>query len=263
MIELVFIGFAAFITSGVTFFSGFGLGTILMPAFALFFPLPLAIAATAIVHFANNIFKFALLAKMADWRVVMRFSIPAAMGAMVGAAFLTHLGQLPVLVSYHFGNSFHEITTLKIVIGSLIVIFALVELWPHFQQRIAIPLKWLPLGGILSGFIGGLSGNQGALRSMFLIKSGLSKEAFISTSIVSAVIVDAARLFVYGTSFLQGYFVQSQEKLLLPITIGIGCAFLGSLGGIYFLQKVTFHVIQIIVVVLLLFVGMGLITGLL
>lgn len=54
--ELVLIGVAAFLTSGLTLFSGFGLGTILMPVFALFFPVPLAIAATAVVHFANNIF---------------------------------------------------------------------------------------------------------------------------------------------------------------------------------------------------------------
>lgn len=261
--ELVFIGLAAFITSGITFFSGFGLGTILMPVFALFFPLPLAIAATAIVHFANNIFKFSLMAKLADWRIVAWFSIPAAIAAMVGAELLIHLGQLPVLTSYHFGNSLHEITPLKIIIGLLIVTFALIELWPHFQQRIAIPLKWLPLGGVLSGFIGGLSGNQGALRAAFLIKAGLSKEAFIATSVVSAVIVDAARLFVYGISFSQSNFVTSQEKLLLPIIIGIGCAFLGSLGGIYFLKKVTFRVVQIIVVGLLLWVGVGLIVGIL
>jgi len=46
--ELVLIGLAALLTSGLTLFSGFGLGTILMPVFALFFPLPLAIAATAV-----------------------------------------------------------------------------------------------------------------------------------------------------------------------------------------------------------------------
>jgi hypothetical protein len=40
----------ALIVSGLTLFSGFGLGTILMPAFALFFPLTVAIAATAVVH---------------------------------------------------------------------------------------------------------------------------------------------------------------------------------------------------------------------
>ncbi|OGA86871.1 MAG: hypothetical protein A2Z90_01050 [Burkholderiales bacterium GWA2_64_37] len=55
----------------LTLFSGFGLGTVLVPVFALFFPVPLAIAATAAVHFANNIFKFGLMAKQADcgsWR---------------------------------------------------------------------------------------------------------------------------------------------------------------------------------------------------
>jgi len=54
--ELFSIGVSALLISGLTLFSGFGLGTVLMPVFALFFPLPLAIAATAVVHFANNIF---------------------------------------------------------------------------------------------------------------------------------------------------------------------------------------------------------------
>ena len=51
----------AVLASGVTLFSGFGLGTVLMPAFALFFPVPVAIAATAVVHLANNLFKFVLV----------------------------------------------------------------------------------------------------------------------------------------------------------------------------------------------------------
>jgi hypothetical protein len=42
----------AFAVSGLTLFSGFGLGTLLMPAFALFFPV--AVAATAVVHLANE-----------------------------------------------------------------------------------------------------------------------------------------------------------------------------------------------------------------
>ncbi len=60
--ELVLIGFAALLASGLTLLSGFGLGTALMPVFALFFPLPLAIVATAVVHFANNLFKLGLMA---------------------------------------------------------------------------------------------------------------------------------------------------------------------------------------------------------
>ena len=70
--ELVLIGIAALLVSGLTLFSGFGLGTVLMPVFALFFPLPLAIAATAVVHFANNIFKFGLMAKLAMYTTVVR-----------------------------------------------------------------------------------------------------------------------------------------------------------------------------------------------
>ena len=41
--ELALIGIAALLTAGLTLFSGFGLVTILMPVFALFFPVPLAI----------------------------------------------------------------------------------------------------------------------------------------------------------------------------------------------------------------------------
>jgi uncharacterized protein len=74
--------------SALTLLSGFGLGTVLMPAFALFFPVPVAVAATAIVHFANNLFKAALVGKRADWRVVLKFAVPGAAAAMMGASLL-------------------------------------------------------------------------------------------------------------------------------------------------------------------------------
>lgn len=55
--EYILICSDAFVASGVTLFSGFGLGTVLlMPVFAVFFPVP-AIVLTAIVHFLNNLFK--------------------------------------------------------------------------------------------------------------------------------------------------------------------------------------------------------------
>ncbi|MCR4297043.1 MAG: sulfite exporter TauE/SafE family protein, partial [Elusimicrobia bacterium] len=45
----------ALIASGLTFFSGFGLGTLLLPAFSLFFPIREAVALTAVVHALNNV----------------------------------------------------------------------------------------------------------------------------------------------------------------------------------------------------------------
>jgi len=62
----VVITLTAILVSGLTLFSGFSLGTILMPAFALFFPIPVAIAATADVHLANNLFKLGLVGRQAD-----------------------------------------------------------------------------------------------------------------------------------------------------------------------------------------------------
>lgn len=56
--DFIWVGLTAFIASALTFFSGFGPGTILMPAFTLLFPVEIAIAATAVVHFLNNFFKF-------------------------------------------------------------------------------------------------------------------------------------------------------------------------------------------------------------
>ena len=38
----------ALLASGLTLFSGFGLGTVLLPAFAIFFPIEVAVAMTAV-----------------------------------------------------------------------------------------------------------------------------------------------------------------------------------------------------------------------
>lgn len=258
--ELVLIGIVALLTAGVTLFSGFGLGTILMPVFALFFPVPLAIAATAVVHFANNIFKFGLMAKQADWPVVARFGIPAAVAAIAGASLLTWFDRMPAIARYTLGGSAYEITVVKAVIGVLIVVFALLELWPRFRA-LAFPSRWLPLGGVLSGFFGGLSGNQGALRSAFLLKAGLTKEAFVATGVVAAVIVDAVRLITYGTGVMAEHLAQSQE-LLAPVAVGTVCAFIGSFAGKRILQKVTLRTVQIVVAVAMLVIGSGLTSGL-
>ena len=45
--ELILIPLVALLASVLTFFSGFGLGTLLLPAFAAFFPTSLAVAAIA------------------------------------------------------------------------------------------------------------------------------------------------------------------------------------------------------------------------
>jgi uncharacterized membrane protein YfcA len=87
--EYVVVCSVTLVVSATTLFSGFGLGTVLMPAFALFFPVQVAIAATAVVHLANNIFTTLLVGKKADWEAVVKFALPGALAAVAGAATLT------------------------------------------------------------------------------------------------------------------------------------------------------------------------------
>ena len=75
MSPLIIIALVSFSASLLTFFSGFGLGTLLMPVMALYFPLPVAIAATAVVHFANNIFKAFLLFKLINKKVFLQLFV--------------------------------------------------------------------------------------------------------------------------------------------------------------------------------------------
>ena len=83
--EIVFISLAAFFTAILTFFSGFGLGTILAPVFAIFFPIDIAIALTGVVHFTNNLFKITLVGRNADKTVLLKFGIPAILTSFIGA----------------------------------------------------------------------------------------------------------------------------------------------------------------------------------
>ncbi len=259
--EYLVVCLVALLVSVLTLFSGFGLGTLLMPAFALFFPLPVAIAATAVVHLANNIFKVILVGKKADWGVVLRFALPGAAAAMLGAALLNLFAQVEPLASYSLGGQEYEITVIKLVIGVIIVLFALFELLPCFNN-LAFERKYLIPGGLLSGFFGGLSGNQGALRSAFLIKAGLDKEAFIGTGAVSSVIVDAARLLVYGLSFYAVSFRGASDIWELVLAAALA-AFMGAFIGVRLIKKITFRALQLIVGAMLMLVGLGMAAGLL
>ena len=249
------------IVSALTLFSGFGLGTLLMPAFALFFPLEVAIGATAIVHLANNIFKVVLVGKRADIRVVLTFAIPASGMAIVGALLLNYFSGMQPLAEYVLAGKVFSITFLKLIIAVLIAIFAILELAPSFETLSFHP-KYIPLGGMLSGFFGGLSGHQGALRTAFLIRIGLKKEAFIGTMVVSAVVVDVTRLTVYGVAFF------SQNIHIIRGQIGYGLiaaailtAFTGSFIGSRLIKKITMRTIKRIVGILLLVLAFILGTG--
>lgn len=254
--EIVIICLAAFLTAILTFFSGFGLGTILAPVFAIFFPIDIAIALTGVVHFSNNLFKIALIGRNTDKAVLLRFGIPAILASFAGAWLLLKITVLPTIVEYELWGKTFEITAVKLIIALLLIIFSILEISPSFQ-KVQFGKDKLVWGGILSGFFGGLSGIQGAIRSAFLIKSGLSKEAYIATGVVIACLVDFTRLSVYASRFSTA---NLHENLTLLIS-----ATLAAIAGAYFgkklLKKVTLHSIQLVVAVMLILISIALGAG--
>lgn len=255
--EFVIISIVAFATAILTFFSGFGLGTILTPVFAIFFPIDQAIALTGVVHFANNIFKLFLVGKNAQLKTLLKFGISAVIFAFIGAFILLQISNLEPWITYTLGDQEKVITPVKLIIALLLITFSLMDLIP-FLKKLEINARWLPVGGALSGFFGGLSGHQGALRSAFLIKAGLSKEAFIGTSVVIGSFIDFTRISVYATRFKSSDLIDNLPIVVTATLAAIAGAFIGN----KLLKKVTLGFIQTFVAIALIIISIALGAGL-
>lgn len=254
--EWVVVPLVALIAALLTLFSGFGLGTLLLPAFLLcFHDASLAVAATAVVHLANNLFKAGLIGRHAAVSPVLRFGIPAALSAFAGAWLLGRLEFAVEGIRYTAAGHPFIITPVGAVMGGMMILFAALELSPRARAWSFAP-RWLILGGVLSGFFGGLSGHQGALRAAFLNRCGLDKNQFVATGVACAVIVDVVRLAVYGT----GPLVQASSRAGL-VGFAILAAFIGSYAGARLLGKTTLAGVQRAVGIGLLLIGTGTVLG--
>lgn len=254
--DYLLICMAALLGSGLTLFSGFGLGTILVPVFALFFPIEIAILLTAIVHFLNNGFKLLLVGKHVNWQIALRFGLPAIVFAFLGAYLLESLSGFPPMCNYELFGHVFTVQWVKLTIGFLLVVFALLELIPAFS-KLQLDRKYLPIGGVLSGFFGGLSGNQGALRSVFLLRAGLGKESFIATGVIIACLIDTARLLIYLPPIIRNH-ESFDFMLLLAASLS---AFTGAFVGNKLLKKITVSTLKTGVACLLIVFGCLLAAG--
>lgn len=253
----VVISLAALLASGLTFFSGFGLGTLLLPVFAVFVPVEQAVAMTALVHLCNSLFKVILVGRQADRGIVVRFGLPAIGAAVAGAWLLGRLSAAEPLVSYELLGHRVDVLPVKLVIGLLLAVFAIAEVTPRLRD-LEFGTRWLPIGGLVSGFCGGLSGMQGALRAAFLARTGLAADAFVATSAVVACLVDLSRLGVYA-----GSLTTAGVKLADPLLVtAVVSALAGSLLGRRWLAGMTMAAIRRLVAGLLVLLAAGLATGL-
>ncbi|HMX87478.1 MAG: sulfite exporter TauE/SafE family protein [Saprospiraceae bacterium] len=236
--------------SFLSFFSGFGLGTVLLPVFAIFFPLPLSVAMTALVHLSNNVFKLWLTGRQANLHWTIRFGLPSMAGALAGAWSLRLM--VDNLSNNNFTFLWHETSFLKLCLGLLISFFAVLE-W--FRSRPISGHFWIPLGGLASGFFGGLSGHQGALRSLFLQRLIERKEEFIATGVLIACLVDISRLPVYSA-----YLTNAEVQWDYVITASLS-AMAGAWAGKKLIKKTSSDHIRMAVGLFLVIFGIALASG--
>lgn len=238
-----FVPLVAFLAAALSFLSGFGLGTVLMPAMALVVPLEVAIALTAVVHLLNNLLKLRLMWRFTQWDVVRQFGLPALAAAAIGALSLVWLQ--------------HYERPLRWVIAGLILFFVVWEYWPQPRRTVEPHPRWMIVGGILSGFFGGISGHQGTFRSAFLLQWRLSKEQFIATGVAIACVIDLMRLTIYGQGFLW-HDLRTHASLLICTT---AAAVLGTFVGRRLLPHISLRAIHHLVAVLMCGIAMALVLG--
>ena len=182
---------------------------------------------------------------------------------MVGAWLLREVVSLPPISQYQFAGRTAVVSPVKLIVAVLMMIFAVLELIPRYKEWQVSP-RYISIGGFLSGFFGGLSGHQGALRAAFLVRAGLTKEAFIGTTAVCSVVVDVSRLLVYGVTFFAADFmVLHRQGGTGLVAIGALSAFAGSFLATRLVKKVTFRAIRYAVAAMLFVIAIGLGSGML
>jgi len=226
--------FAAAVGAGaIASVAGFGIGSVLTPLLAVRAPTQLAVAAVSIPHFFATALRFWRLRAHVDRRVLISFGIPSALGGLSGALMHSVAGS----------------RVLSIVFGAILVFVGLSEL-TGLSRRMTFGRTTAWIAGALSGFLGGLVGNQGGIRSGALLGFDISKTAFVATATAVGLVVDIARMPAYF--FTQGEGITQIWPLIAVATAG---ALLGTLIGERLLRGVAERLFRRIVAVLLLILG--------
>ena len=178
IIIIIFVG--VIFASALTVPAGFGLSTMLTPITLLLMSPHEAVTVVAIIHGIHNAAKYISLRDYVDFEAVKHYGVWLIIGSILGALLNNGVPQKPLLA----------------VIGIFLIILPILTLserWTNYK----IPEANDKIGGFGSGFMGGLSGHQGALRAMFLTRRLRDKMNYAATASILALCVDLSRIPVY------------------------------------------------------------------
>jgi uncharacterized membrane protein YfcA len=196
------------ILSGATAaISGFGIGSLLTPLLAARYGMPLAVAAVSIPHAIATAVRCWRLRRSIDWPVLRSFGLFSAVGGLSGALLYSRF----------------DAVMLTRILGALLIATAIAAVteWVSRLRPRGVAAHAL---GFVSGFFGGIAGNQGGLRAGALMAFRLTPVALVATATATGLAVDAARMPVY---------LWTTGRELLPLAAPIGVATAGVLIGTF------------------------------
>lgn len=227
------------IAGGIASVSGFGIGSILTPLLMQVMPTASAVAILSIPHAVATTIRFLRLRGDVDWPTFRQFGLASAAGGLAGAAAQARLAS-PILT---------------VVLASLLVLAGVTEL---LRRPVPLPStrRWRVAGGMLSGFFGGLVGNQGGIRAAALLGFRLQPRQIVATATAAALLVDAARVPIYllsaGSVMFQG------TPLWVVASIGVT---IGTFLGVPMLERIPEGAYRRLVGALLLVLGVVLLAS--
>ena len=209
--------FAAAIVAGtVAGVAGFGIGSILTPVLAVQAGTKLAVALGSIPHVIGTAARVIVLRGHVDRKILWSLGLLSAAGGLLGA-LLNARAQNPVLT---------------LVFGGLLLVAGIANV-TTFGQRMRFGPKTAWVAGGVSGFFGGLVGNQGGIRSAALLGFAIPKESFAATATAIGLIVDGARMPVYAAT--QG---GAMLQWIVPVAIATAGVLVGTFGGVRLLHRI-------------------------
>lgn len=205
----------AFIAGAVAAVVGFGIGSLITPLLALKFDTRLAVAAVSVPHVVGSVLRCWMMRKDIDRGVLISFGITSAIGGLLGAIAHTYITSV----------------ALTQVFGVILMFAAVMGL--GVSDRLKLRGVLATTAGAASGFLGGLVGNQGGIRSAAMLAFGLSPSSFVATATAIGVVVDLARMPVY---------IYSQYRELSQIWLYLLVASIavvgGTFGGTYIVHRI-------------------------
>ena len=215
----------AFLAASIASVTGFGIGSLLTPTLSLHTGTKLAVAAISIPHLVATAQRFWTLRQHVDRRVLLGFGLASAVGGLLGA----------------FVHNWISSRALAVAFG-VIVTFAGVSELTGWIRSIRWGSRSAWIAGALSGALGGMTGNQGGIRTAALLGFNIPKESFVATATAIALFVDGARIPVYLATEWRG--ILSIWPLMLAATVAVvigtalGTRLLGKIPEVLFRKSI-------------------------